>query len=886
MGSIRLKILFILLLLYPFSVPAIPVLDITELHSGANLAFDMNILVGQEVSTSETEVILHSTDWLPVNKYPKLLESPRKYSIIWLLARVKNSSVDSAQRWLEFSPWRLNRIDVWMIDSVSGEVIDYIETGLDKPLRQRRVSSNRAVVPINLPIGNTVDILIRIESDSRPYLFIQSWEPVGFATDQIERYQFHSILLAVTLTLAAVLLLQNNVHFMLVCFWMLSLFVFESEKEAYVSYLLFDGIPYYARLLRFSSAVFSMSMFMIVSVYLLRIGRHWLWRWTLPVSFLFTLGYMGLIFVLEDNVLRKSALAFHIACSVIWPFFIPAALNRNHDWQRAILTLLGLGWLTNAVYMFSYLLNIYYTSEMEAIRLVIEIALVLGLLLTYTLQKRDYERSLEQQLRKNEQADRKRLEQAVAQRTREMNIALDSARKADAAKTDFLSRVTHDLKSPLTSIMGYAQLLSAEPGKIGQKGHIIYGSASHMLSLIDRLINYARDVTTLGIVETDLYLHAFINSVACEARILAGMRGNTFKLDISPRLPLVIRCDETLLREILLNLLENAAKYNTGSSIVLRFYSAVLSAGTNQTLELVCEVEDNGCGIDPEQQTRLFDPFFRASAQGEGDGLGLAIVKELVERLGGDVRLKSMPGVGTCIGFSIPVGLGRESADFALLKTPSHILPLYDATGLQAWVVEDARPIRELLHLELSQLGFDVRAFSDAESAINAMQSGAVMPDIILTDHRLPKASGDRVLEAARVIKPDLPVLLLSATWYLQQNRATETKPSYTAMLGKPVDLVCLRHEVAKACGLRSPLPQAAEVTAVVAKPNAPVVLDVQSRAQVQLWLEQGAVTDIVEWCEQLGKQCSEYAGLSEELKFLAERGDFKAIQVRLSVLS
>lgn len=881
----------LLLLLFPFSVTALPVLDLAE-PSERNRVLEMEILSEEKGAKVGPSDILYSNGWLSVRDVPELLSAPRQKTVIWLRARVQNGSPEPVQRWLELSPWRLNRIDTWLIDPLTGQLKDHMSMGLDQPISERRVPSNRAVMPLNLPAGHTVDLLIRIDSDSRPFLFIKNWDPISFTTDQAQRYQFHSILLAITLTLAVVLLFQANVRYTLVCLWMLSLFVFEAEKEAYISYLLFDGLADYASHLRFSSSVIAKSLFMLVSVYLLGLNRHHIWRWMLPVTLLFSLSYTGLTFVLEDNQLRNSAMVFHVACALVWPLLLPAALRQKRRLQNTMLLLLGVGWLTNSIYVFSYALNINYTSEMATVRLLIEIFQALALLLIYALQKRSYERSLEQQLRETEQAERARLEQAVAERTRELNLALEAAQKSDAAKTKFLSRVTHDLKSPLTSIMGYAQLLSVEQGKIGQKSRIIHSSASHMLNLINRLINYARDVTTLEVVQTDLYLHAFISDIAYEARVMAARQNNRLMLDIAPHLPLVIRCDETLLREVLLNLLENAAKYTRDGTICLRVRSTVPSGAANQSLELLCEVEDSGCGIDPGLQSQLFDPFFRASEEVEGAGLGLAIVKELIDRLGGHVRLKSALGEGTRISITIPVRLGEENTDFALLKTPSQMLPQFDASGLSAWVVEDAQPIRDLLGMELAELGFEVRTFADAEAAIMVLRSSDALPDLILTDHRLPGACGDHVLEAARALKPDLPVLLLSATWYLQPGHGAQHKPPYTAQLGKPVDLVKLRHEVAKACGLRPISDQYPfndkdlseySATTLITEPGTPLVLDASAVEQLNQWLELGAVTDIIEWCELLAEQQPAHAELAQELTFLAERGDFKAITARIS---
>src|SRR5690606_33357797 len=145
-----------------------------------------------------------------------------------------------------------------------------------------------------------------------------------------------------------------------------------------------------------------------------------------------------------------------------------------------------LAWTTSTTFVLMYIFNIDYTAEFATMRIIIEAIVVLGLLLVYARQKRDKEKSLELQLRHHEKASREQLEQKVTERTQQLHQALAEAKKANDSKTNFLRQVTHDLKSPLTSIMGYAQLLRAESGSTGKMSNTIYSSAQHMLNMINR----------------------------------------------------------------------------------------------------------------------------------------------------------------------------------------------------------------------------------------------------------------------------------------------------------------------------------------------------------------------------------------------------------------
>ena len=866
-------------------------MDLAGQSSGSDLTPKMLALVVDPDQTLTAEQALQAASWELLQNHMELLKAPHQQSEIWLQIGLENTQGWSVQRWLELSPWRVGRVDAWLLRPDTGEVSAHWQTGAGVSVAERDIKSTRTIIPVTLGAGEQVLLLLKIRSNHRPDLAVTSWSSPDFAISEQNRYQLHSIFLAVILTLFVVLLLQHNLHYFLLGCWMLALFALEAEKEGYVSYLLFSGMADIGTNLRFISSLLEKTLFLIITVHFMGLKRHPRWRWV-PLGALSVTAIVSAAgFALDGVALRQLGSAMHFIFVVLWLLMLPAALRMTGKWRWPLLALLTLSWLITTLYIFSYALNIKYVSGFSALNIQIKVLTILGLLLIYALQKRDYERILERQVREHTRAERDRLERAVAERTQELNQALEAARKADQARTGFLSRVTHDLKSPLTSIMGYSQLLSGERGKAGQMSHIIYNSASHMLNLINRLIDYARDVTAVEAVDNDLYLHAFINSVTYEARVLSGRNSNRFTLESDPTLPAVIRCDETLLREVLLNLLENASKYTRNGTIRLRLRGEEIEPSTEKsipekTMRLICEVEDTGCGIATDQQAQLFEPFFRASEQGEGVGLGLSIVKELVERMGGEVSLSSVQGEGTCVRFAIPVEPGQEDADFAVLKTPEQMLPRYRAVGLVAWVVEDAPSIRELLKLELVELGFRVALFSDAESAVQALHKQGV-PDLILTDHRLPGASGDTVLDAARAIDSKVPVLLLSATWYLQADQRAESRSEqqYTALLGKPVDLVRLRREVASACGLQS-LDSSPDTAPRPPDSETPPVLDHSTREQLTLWLELGAVTDIVEWSEAFERQHPEQAALAEALRQLAERGDFEAIRERLTAFS
>ena len=195
------------------------------------------------------------------------------------------------------------------------------------------------------------------------------------------------------------------------------------------------------------------------------------------------------------------------------------------------------------------------------------------------------------------------------------------ARDANQAKVDFLGRVSHDLRSPLTSIIGYAQLIQIEGGSGTQKAGVILRSAGHMLTLVNDLIDHARGVTSETLDIAPVYVHGLLDGVAMDAKVLAQRNGNSLHLMLQEELPAVLFLDAKRLRQVLINLLDNAAKFTHQGRIELRVQAAKRIEG-EKLIRLQFCVSDTGCGISIADMPNLFRPFFRSNeVDVEGPGL-------------------------------------------------------------------------------------------------------------------------------------------------------------------------------------------------------------------------------------------------------------------------
>jgi signal transduction histidine kinase len=229
-----------------------------------------------------------------------------------------------------------------------------------------------------------------------------------------------------------------------------------------------------------------------------------------------------------------------------------------------------------------------------------------------------------------------------------------AARLANEAKTAFMSRASHELRTPLNAVLGFSQLLQMNPavaadGKASSHLRHILTAGEHLLALMDDLLQMSRIESGLvRLAPESLDLPAAV----AEAVLLCGPAAaqRELRFDNACTGPFTVWADRTRLRQVLMNLISNAIKYNrVGGTVTLR----CAPAGAGQTIT----IEDTGQGMSPEQLEHLFEPFNRLGAERsrvEGTGLGLVITRQLVEQMGGTIDVRSQLGQGSLFSLSLP----------------------------------------------------------------------------------------------------------------------------------------------------------------------------------------------------------------------------------------
>ncbi len=834
------------------------------IDSGAeriDLSDDLSMLVDPGGSLGITEAAARADEFRRVRR--KELVRNFDAGVFWLRVVLENPSSRDLTRWLVVGNPRLQQAESFLRAGAGWQVS---RSGRIVPAVAKPVIAPDAVFPVDLAPGQVIEVFLRVTPVGATDMATALWVPEAYRLDVGGRH------LRIALTIGGVLLGAVLAFFVfgvlrqMPYFWfglaLLGAAGLESARENLLAiYLWPPTLGFFPQMLVLFAATALLSLAMLLRSFL-DLGRR------MPNADWLVVAIIGGLGAVVATSLFDYGVGVRLLAIVVVVLFPTSLLLSLLAWRQGFRPARYLAFAFSACWIVEtarQLANLGVLPLPAAMNFTVAGALLFSTPLILL---------------------------GLVERTQELSRQLAMSQFLNRAKSDFLARVSHDLRSPLGTIIGFARMLRRGSSRLsladGAAG--IETSGLRLLGLIDALLDESRLIAgRLDLAPEPLAFPRWLDEVCHAAALDALASGNRFSCERRGGLPDAVLLDGVRLRQVIDNLLSNANRHTHGGEIHLVCEAQAAADGDEVTLRF--SVADTGEGIRPDDMEKIFEPFVRGEAaqgggqrQRSGFGLGLSIARELVRLMNGDIAVRSRPGEGSRFSFAMrfpvlsadavvtePAAADSDLPDGAVAAgtLPMNVVEqrpgLPAGAGFRVLLVDDDPQHLQLVGAYLQESGFGVGVAGSGEAAAALIAS--TRWDAIITDQMMAAGDGWTVLRRAREACPATPVVLLSA---VAPQRPADVPPEmqFDFVLRKGTALDSLLDSL-------PPLIESAAIATVAA-------LGRQAMEQLAVLADEGDVSGIEDWLAACPQSPPAVATFARWATRALRRLDLAALQSRV----
>lgn len=485
------------------------------------------------------------------------------------------------------------------------------------------------------------------------------------------------------------------------------------------------------------------------------------------------------------------------------------------------------------------------------------------------------------------------LEFRVENRTAELKKAMEAADAANQAKSEFLANMSHELRTPLNGILGYAQILrqSNNMSQKEKKGiKIINQCGSHLLTLINDILDLSKiEAQKMELHPVEFHFPSFLQSLVEICCIKAEQKEIDFVYHFDDSIPMGIKADEKLLRQILVNLLGNAIKFTQQGRVTFLIKSQKSEEKQPEggsVYHLRFQVEDTGTGISNEDLEKIFLPFEQAGnnqKQSEGTGLGLAISQKIALIMDSTINVHSKLGIGSIFWFELELFEAKEWAEKSKLLEEGTLIG-YKGKKQRILVVDDSWENRSVIVNLLEPIGFEIIEAQNGQEGLD--KAAELQPNLIITDLSMPVMDGYEMVRQLRQSTQcrDVEVIVSSASVF-ESDRQKSLEAGANDFLPKPIQAQIFWEMLQMHLGLdwvyeeKKKAETMKEATGVENTAFKIIPPSAEELVLLHDLVQKGLINNLLTEIERIERQDKQFIPFTQKLRQLAQ--DFRLREIR-----